>query len=184
LQINISNGGCLPGPVAFRLSTFSQGYQGRALQQTADAYIRADTANGFMISYVSRNGGFQGGYSNIGYTGGAPSASRGTLQILTEWSDPQRSTMAVALIYILPGGGATQIASGRLFGQSGFAQGGGQAGIGGCGFGANGGGYGAYGSGYPNAGYSNGGYSNGGYYTGGGGAVFYGGGYVPFSTRK
>lgn len=156
LQISLRNGGCLPGPGNFSLSTFMQSYPGRTLSRRTDAYVNAGN-NGFFLNYI-----------NSGNTGIVPTGAPGLpTQVNTQWVNNTHQLINVQIIYR-----GVQIAAGQLSGiaqytpvaqpagmcaNSGYGTGygyGGGAGYG-AGYGYTGGGYGAgYGYGNPGYGYT------------------------------
>lgn len=167
-RLILQNGGCLPGPGNFAISTFSQGYQGRTLSKRGDAYMN-NTNNGFLINYTS--------VGNTGTYAGQPTGTQGlgTMQINTQFTDATHNVLNVQIMYR-----GQQIASGQAFGQSQFNPTGAAQSAAYCGSGQGfGAGY-APGTGY----YGPGGYATGGYqtnpypvsYVGGGSSS--GGGYI------
>ena len=104
LQLQVATGGCLPGPVNFALTTFSQGYSGRQLSRRADGYVNS-TNNGFLVHYTSSGMGYGFGY-------GFSQASLGTMQINSQFTDAAHSVLNVQIVYR-----GTQIASGQIYGQ-------------------------------------------------------------------
>jgi hypothetical protein len=182
VQISLSNGGCLPGPGNFAITTYMSGYAGRTLSRRGDAYINSSN-NGFLINYISDNGYGGGGYGGMPYPTTQPvgtAGGQGSLQINTTFADATHRIVNVTMVY-----GGVQIAAGQIYGTATYMGTGVNTAYM-CAGSAYGGG-GAYGSPYGGGGYPYGqqpgypypintGYVGGGYY---GGGVYY----MPYGAR-